>query len=133
MATFNIVIVTPHEVIYKGEADFIKLRTVAGDMGILANHAPLVSEIALGEMIIRAEDKSEECFYISGGFLEISRDKTLVLADDAINIKEIDIVKAKREAEVLRAQKDKIQEERDLVQVEKALQESLMKVQLAQR
>lgn len=133
MATFNIVIVTPHEVIYKGEADFIKLRTVAGDMGILANHAPLVSEIALGEMIIRAEDKSEESFYISGGFLEISRDKTLVLADDAINIKEIDIVKAKREAEVLRAQKDKIQEERDLVQVEKALQESLMKVQLAQR
>jgi len=102
-------------------------------MGILAKHAPLVSEIALGEMVIRAEDRSEESFYISGGFLEISRERTLILADDAINVKEIDIVKATREAEVLRAQKDKIQEERDLVQVEKALQESLMKVQLAQR
>jgi len=133
MATFNIEIVTPHEVIYKGEANFVKLRTVVGDMGILANHAPLVSELVLGEMIIRAEDRSEESFYVSGGFLEISRERTLVLADDAINVKEIDIVKAKREAEVLKAQKDKIQEERDLVQVEKALQESLMKVQLAQR
>lgn len=133
MATFKIEVITPHEIIYNGEANFLKLRTLTGEMGIMANHAPFVSEVALGEMILRAEDKSEESFYISGGFIEVSKEKTIILADDAINVKEIDIIKAKREAEVLKAQKDKIQEERDLVQIEKALQESLMKVQLAQR
>ena len=50
MATFNIEIVTPLEKVYKGEAEFVKLRTIVGDMGILAKHAPLVSELVMGEI-----------------------------------------------------------------------------------
>ena len=133
MATFNVEIVTPHKVVYKGEAQFVKLRTVLGDMGIQPNHAPLVSELVLGEMLIRAEHKSEEVFYVSGGFLEIQQNKTLVLADDAMNIKDIDIQRAEKEAEELKAKMDKIKEEMEMVEAEKLLRESLMKVQLSQR
>lgn len=133
MATFNLEIITPLEVIFKGEAEFVKLRTVVGDMGILAKHAPLVSELVLGQMMVRNENKTEENFFISGGFLEISKEKTVILADDAMNVKNIDVVKAKREAEELQAKRDKMNEEKDIAQVEKAIQESLMKVQLAQR
>ena len=133
MATFNVEIVTPHKVVYKGEAQFVKLRTVLGDMGIQPNHAPLVSELVLGEMLIRAEDKSEEVFYVSGGFLEIQQNKTLVLADDAMNIKDIDIQRAEKEAEELKAKMDKIKEDIDMMEAEKLLREALMKVQLGQR
>ena len=133
MATFNLEIITPLEVVFKGEAEFVKLRTVVGDMGILAKHAPLVSELVLGQMMVRNDDKVEENYFISGGFLEISKEKTIILADAAMNVKDIDVVKAKKEVEELKAKKGKIQEEKDLVQVEKSLQESLMKIQLGQR
>ena len=133
MATFNIEIVTPLEKVYKGEAEFVKLRTIVGDMGILAKHAPLVSELVMGEMIIRTEDKNEEKYFVSGGFLEISKDKTIILADEAINIKNIDVVQAQKEAEELKAKMAKMKEEKDLAQAEKSLQESLMKVQLGKR
>ncbi|MBP6408019.1 MAG: ATP synthase F1 subunit epsilon [Fusobacteriaceae bacterium] len=133
MATFNLEIITPLEVVYRGEAEFVKLRTIVGDMGILAHHAPLVSGLALGQMMVRNENKVEENFFISGGFLEISKDKTVILADDAMNVKDIDVVLAKREVEELKAKMEKIKEEKDLAQAEKSLQESLMKVQLGQR
>ena len=133
MATFNLEIITPLEVVYRGEAEFVKLRTIVGDMGILAHHAPLVSGLALGQMMVRNENKVEENFFISGGFLEISKDKTVILADDAMNVKDIDAVLAKREVEELKAKMEKIKEEKDLAQAEKSLQESLMKVQLGQR
>lgn len=133
MATFSIEIVTPLEKVYKGEAEFIKLRTIVGDMGILAKHAPLVSELVMGEMIIRTEDKNEEKYFVSGGFLEISKNKTIILADEAINIKNIDVVQAQKEAEELKAKMAKMKEEKDLAQAEKSLQESLMKVQLGKR
>ena len=133
MATFNLEIITPLEVVYRGEAEFVKLRTIVGDMGILAHHAPLVSGLALGQMMVRNENKVEENFFISGGFLEISKDKTVILADDAMNVKDIDVVLAKREVEELKAKMEKIKEEKDLAQAEKSLQESLMKVQLGHR
>ena len=133
MATFNLEIITPLEVVYRGEAEFVKLRTVVGDMGILAKHAPLVSELALGQMMIRSEDKKEESFFVSGGFLEISKEKTVILADEAINVKDIDVVKAQKEAEELKAKIGKMKEEKDLLQAEKALQENLLKAQLGKR
>ena len=119
MATFNLEIITPLEVVYRGEAEFVKLRTIVGDMGILAHHAPLVSGLALGQMMVRNENKVEENFFISGGFLEISKDKTVILADDAMNVKDIDVVLAKREVEELKAKMEKIKEEKDLAQAEK--------------
>lgn len=133
MATFNLEIITPLEVVYRGEAEFVKLRTVVGDMGILAKHAPLVSELALGQMMIRGEDKKEESFFVSGGFLEISKEKTVILADEAINVKDIDAVRAQKEAEELKAKIGKMKEEKDLLQAEKALQENLLKAQLGKR
>ena len=133
MATFNLEIITPLEVVYRGEVEFVKLRTVVGDMGILAKHAPLVSELALGQMMIRSEDKKEESFFVSGGFLEISKEKTVILADEAINVKDIDVVKAQKEAEELKAKIGKMKEEKDLLQAEKSLQENLLKAQLGKR
>jgi F-type H+-transporting ATPase subunit epsilon len=132
MATFTVEIITPHEIVLKKELEKVILRTVEGDMGILANHAPFVSELALGEMKLVGEGY-EERFFVSGGFLEISREKTLVLADEAINVKDIDLVRAKKEAEEAKAKLAKLKEEKDIAMTQKALQDALTKVRLAER
>lgn len=132
MATFKFEILTPHDLVLAKDVERVILRTVEGDMGILANHAPFVSELAVGEMKVVAEDY-EEKFFVSGGFLEISRDKTLILADEAINIKDIDVVMAKKQAEEAKAKLDKLKEDRDIAATEKTLQEALTKVKLAER
>ena len=132
MATFNFEIITPHEKVLTKEAERVILRTVEGDMGILANHAPFVSELAPGEMKVVAEGY-EERFFVSGGFLEISREKTLVLADEAVNVKDIDVAQAKKEAEEAKAKLAKLKEDRDIAITQKALQDALTKVKLAEK
>ncbi len=132
MATFNVEIITPHEVVLTKELERVILRTVEGDMGILANHAPFVSELAVGEMKLVGEGY-EERYFVSGGFLEISREKTLILADEAINVKEIDLVRAKKDAEEAEAKLAKLKEEKDIAVTQKALQNALTKVKLAER
>jgi F-type H+-transporting ATPase subunit epsilon len=132
MATFNFEIITPHEKVLTKEAERVILRTVEGDMGILANHAPFVSELAPGEMKVVAEGY-EERFFVSGGFLEISREKTLVLADDAVNVKDIDVIQAKKEAEEAKAKLAKLKEDKDIAITQKALQDALTKVKLAEK
>ncbi len=132
MATFNVEIITPHEVVLTKELERVILRTVEGDMGILANHAPFVSELAVGEMKLVGEGY-EERYFVSGGFLEISREKTLILADEAINVKEIDLIRAKKDAEEAKAKLAKLKEEKDIAVTQKALQNALTKVKLAER
>ena len=56
MALFNLEIVTPLKVAYKEEVNMIIARTVEGDIGVLSGHAPLVTELAIGEMVIKKEE-----------------------------------------------------------------------------
>lgn len=132
MTNFNLEIVTPQKVILKEEATMVIARTIEGDIGILANHAPLVTELALGEMKIKHGDKEKD-FFISGGFLEISKDKVLILADKAINAKDIDIEKEKEEKELYEAKLKKLSEDREIATTQQALKESLKKIELGSR
>ncbi|OQY09578.1 MAG: ATP synthase F1 subunit epsilon [Fusobacteriia bacterium 4572_132] len=132
MTNFNLEIVTPQKVILKEEATMVIARTIVGDIGILANHAPLVTELALGEMKIKHGDKEKD-FFISGGFLEISKDKVLILADKAINAKDIDIEKEKEEKELYEAKLKKLSEDREIATTQQALKESLKKIELGSR
>lgn len=75
MALFNLEIVTPLKVAYSEDVEMIIVRTVDGDMGVLPNHAPLVAELAIGEMIIKKEDGKSK-YFIAGGFIEVSPKKS---------------------------------------------------------
>lgn len=82
MATFKVKVVTPAKIVLEQEADFLLVRTLVGDMGILANHFPLVAELADGQMKIR-KDKREKFFRVEGGFIEISNNQVTILANQA--------------------------------------------------
>lgn len=131
MSKFNLEIITPLKKILKDEVDMIIVRTTEGDMGVLANHAPLVAELAIGEMKIK-KDKEEISYFIAGGFLEISKEKVLILADKAMNAVDIDIEEEKEKRSINEAKLKKLTEEKEIAVTEKALQESLVKMRIGQ-
>jgi len=133
MSTFNLEIITPHKIVVKQEVAKIIARTTEGDMGVLAGHAPLVAELAIGEMKIEKDDKNIDYYFISGGFLEISKKKVLILADKAMRADEIDIEEAAREKEIYEARLAKLGEDREIAITQRALQESLTKIRVGER
>ena len=133
MANFRLEIVTPKGKIYSKEVEFVLARTTEGDMGILANHAPFVAELAVGEMIVREEKGKEIPYYVSGGFLEISNNNVTILADEAMASELIDLERAKKEAEEAKAKLEKLKEDKDILMTEKNLNAALTKVRLAEK
>ena len=132
MALFNLEIVTPLKVAYREQVKMIIVRTVDGDMGILPNHAPLVTALAVGEMTIRKEDGNQQ-YFIAGGFLEISKDKVVILADKAVRAEDIDIEEERRKQAIMEAKAANLQEDREIVLLQKELQEVLMKIQIGEK
>jgi F-type H+-transporting ATPase subunit epsilon len=93
MSSFKIDIVTAERVVYSAEADIVIAPGVEGQLGILPHHAPLMTILQAGELVVR-KGTQEESLAISGGFLEVRPDRVIVLADQAERAEEIDITRA---------------------------------------
>lgn len=132
MATFKVKVVNYQEKVLEQEAEFLLVRTTEGEMGILPNHSPFVAGLAIDEMKIRL-DGNEKCYFVSGGFLEISNNVVTVLADEAMPCEMIDLERARKEAEEAKAKLDKMKEDKDILLTEKNLNEALVKVRLAEK
>jgi len=100
-------IVTPEKVVLKEEITQITLPTRAGEITVLPNHIPLVSSLLPGVIQIKKKNGEDEVISISGGFLEVSKDKVVILADTAERAEEIDLARAEaghKRAEELKKQ-----------------------------
>ena len=86
-------IVSQDKKLYEGDVDIVVLPGTAGIMGILPNHAPLLTTLNFGVVQVRTGDE-EENFAVAGGVAEIQPDIVTVLADRAENIEKIDIARA---------------------------------------
>ena len=101
MATMRLEIVTAERRVYSEDVDMLVAPGIDGQLGILPNHAPLLTALQPGE--IRADKDGEESYMaVSGGFLEVLSNRVTILADTAERAEEIDIERA--EAAVRRAQ-----------------------------
>jgi F-type H+-transporting ATPase subunit epsilon len=112
MATMKIEVVSAEESIYSGEAEFVVLPGLLGELGIYPRHAPLITQIKAGTVRIKVPGKAEEeMVYVQGGFLEVQPDHVNVLSDTAIRAADLDeakVLEAKRVAEeALRARTEK--------------------------
>jgi len=101
MATIRLEIVTPEKMVFSDEVDVILAWGVEGQLGILPHHAPLMTMLQPGDLVIR-KGGQEETLTISGGFLEVRPDKVVILADACERAEEIDVARA--EAAKQRAQ-----------------------------
>ena len=101
--TIHVDVVSAEERIFAGEAEFVVLPGVMGELGIYPRHAPLLTQIKPGAVRIKLPDKDEEeLVFVQGGFLEVQPNRVTVLADTAIRARDLDekaALEAKRAAE----------------------------------
>jgi F-type H+-transporting ATPase subunit epsilon len=127
-------IVSQDRMVWEGDVDIVIVPGVEGEMGILPNHAPLLSTLQFGILKVRYGNQEED-FTVAGGLVEVQPDIVTVLADSAENIKEIDIARA--EAARQRAEemlKQGVPEDSDVyAQLDLALRRSRLRLDAASR
>ena len=96
---FDVSVVTPDGTAYEGPAEMLVVPGAAGDIGVLARHAPLIATLRAGSTRVyldRAADDVIE-FATGPGFFKVELDRALALVDDAVNVKEIDDARAQQQ------------------------------------
>ena len=132
MATFKLEIVTAERMVFSEEVSALIAWGMEGQLAILPHHAPLMTMLQPGDLMIR-KDKEEEYLAISGGFLEVRPDKVIILADACERVDEIDIARAeeakKRAQETMKAAPLSV----DAAAAQAALRRSIARLKVAER
>ena len=81
-------IITPERTVYDGEADLVVVRIADGDIGVMADHAPTVSTVAIGDVRVREGDE-RHVFATSDGFFKVAENLVQVLVEEAVPAEEI--------------------------------------------
>ena len=91
MSTMHVEVVSNEENIYSGEASFVVVPTLEGELGIYPRHEPIMSLVRPGALRLTVPDHKEEILVaVSGGVLEVQPDKLTLLADVAVRSEEMD-------------------------------------------
>ncbi|MEF2148013.1 F0F1 ATP synthase subunit epsilon [Aquilutibacter rugosus] len=109
MSTIRCDIVSAEEEIFHGDATLVVATGVLGELGIAPKHAPLITRLKPGKVVVTLPSGEHLDFAISGGILEVQPEVVTVLADTAIRAQDIDeasVRAAKEEAERILASKD---------------------------
>jgi len=89
MANFHFDLVSPEKLLFTGDAEQVDLPGSEGDMGVLANHAPLVTTLRPGIIVVHREG-GDMRVVVNGGFAEVGPAGLTVLADMAVPLEEYD-------------------------------------------
>jgi len=133
MGKLKFEIVTAERVVHSDEVDLIVVPGIEGEMAILPSHAPLMTMLQPGELVVRKGNEDSSIF-VSGGFFELMNDKVTILADSAEHAEEIDLARAeeaKKRAEEKMEQR--AQTDIDAARAEAALRRSLMRLKVLER
>lgn len=127
-------IVSQDRMVFSGDADIVILPGVEGEMGILPNHAPLLTALRYGIIVVRKQGE-EQYFTVAGGVAEVQPDQVTVLADAAENVMEINVQRAeaaKRRAEE-RLKAGVPQDSDEYFELQAALRRSNLRLEAVQR
>lgn len=107
MATYHLTVATPERVVYDGEAQSLIVRTVSGEIGVLAGHAPYVAPLDIGRLKIVDAEGKEHTAAVAGGIVKADQKQTTILADTCEWAGEIDVERARRAEERARGYMEK--------------------------
>jgi F-type H+-transporting ATPase subunit epsilon len=110
VAVLEVSLVTPDGSVFEGEAEMLIVPGDAGEIGVLARHAPLVALLKAGSTrvhVVRGRDVRE--FATGPGFFKVEQDRALALVDDAVDAKEIDDARARKQLEDAQAELERIE------------------------
>jgi F-type H+-transporting ATPase subunit epsilon len=128
-------VVTPKGAVISERVDIVTAPGYAGEFGVLANHAPLLSTIKTGIIVFKNEGRQEQIM-VSGGFCEVSNNKITFLVESAERGRDIDVdraLRAKERAEKRLADAVRQQEKINITRAEAALQRALARIKAAER
>ena len=129
MSTFLLEIVTPERKVYAEQVNMVSVKGVEGELGILPNHIPLVTPLKIAPITVKKQGSKDEIIAVNGGFMEVRKDKVVILAESAELPEQIDIDRAKAAKE--RAEKrlaETKQDNVDFKRAEAALQRALNRI-----
>ncbi|MEJ7790513.1 MAG: ATP synthase F1 subunit epsilon [Gaiellaceae bacterium] len=108
---FDVAIVTPEGDAFRGEAEMLVVPGAAGDIGVLARHAPLVATLRAGSTRVYRDRASEDVLELATGpgFFKVELDSAIALVDDAVDVKEIDDRRAQEQLDTARAELERIE------------------------
>ncbi|MGA2366992.1 MAG: F0F1 ATP synthase subunit epsilon [Dehalococcoidia bacterium] len=132
MPTIKLEVVTAERQVFSEDVTTIIAEGVDGQMTILPKHAPLITMLAPGELVIR-KDGEEMYMSISGGFLEVRPDKVIVLADACERSDEIDIERAKEAKKRAEERLKNLTDEIDQSRAEAALRRSMARLRVVEK
>jgi F-type H+-transporting ATPase subunit epsilon len=112
VATFEVSLVTPEGAAFEGEVEMIIVPGEAGEIGVLARHAPLVAMLKAGSTrIYRKREPDDVVEFATGpGFFKVEQDRALALVDDAVDAKHIDKARAQEQLETARAELEQVEQ-----------------------
>jgi F-type H+-transporting ATPase subunit epsilon len=107
---FDVAVVTPDGAAFEGAAELLIVPGAAGEIGVLARHAPLVATLKAGSTRIYLNREAEELVELATGpgFFKVELDRALALVDDAVDVKEIDDARAQAQLEAAKAELEKV-------------------------
>jgi F-type H+-transporting ATPase subunit epsilon len=106
---FDVALVTPDGAAYDGEAEMIVVPGAAGEIGVLARHAPLVATLRAGSTRIHLNPNEILEFATGPGFFKVELDRALALVDDAVDVREIDDARARVQLDEAKAELEKVE------------------------
>ena len=132
MTTMRLEITTAERQVYAEDVEALVVPGLAGELGILPNHAPLMTALQPGELMIR-KDGEETYLAVSGGFLEVMGNQVTVLADAAESSEEIDEERARQAVERAHAQISARTSDLELSQAITAVRRAETRLRVARR
>ena len=128
---FRFEAITPERTVVSEDAEMLVVPAWNGELGVLKNHAPLVAALRIGVMRITIGGQTRYCA-ISGGWIEVTESKVMVLADTAELGAEIDVERAKRAKARAEARLQSQQDEVNVVRATMALQRAISRLRAAE-
>ena len=109
--TFSVSLVTPDGPAFEGEATMLIVPGAAGEIGVLARHAPLIATLKAGSTRIHVGEGEERVreFTTGPGFFKVEQDRAIALVDDAVSAREIDHERARRQLEEAQAELERVE------------------------
>jgi F-type H+-transporting ATPase subunit epsilon len=105
---FDVALVTPEGDAFRGDAQMLIVPGAAGEIGVLARHAPLVATLKAGSTRIHLGENEVLEFATGPGFFQVQLDRAIALVDDAVDVKQIDDERAREQLESAKAELERV-------------------------
>lgn len=106
---FSVSVVTPEGAAFDGDAEMLIVPGAAGEIGVLARHAPLVALLKAGSTRVHTGDGQIQEFATGPGFFQVLEDRAIALVDDAVTADKIDTAAAQRQLDEAQAELERIE------------------------